>query len=95
MGVLVVPMATQPVPPFGHTRLVSPVMLAGRVAGVHESTPVLEMVSIRTTAPVAVVPMATQVVADGQVICESEVTPVSAVPVEAVLSEGVEGLASP
>ena len=78
LGELVVPMATQPVPAGGQTRLVRPVMLAGMVAAVHESTPAPEMVSTRTTAPVAVVPMATQVVADGQAICDSDVTPVRA-----------------
>jgi hypothetical protein len=66
--VLVVPMATQPVPPDGHTRLVRPVMLAGMVAADHESTPRAEMVSVSRVAPVAVVPMATQLVAEGQAI---------------------------
>lgn len=94
LGVLVVPMATQPVPALGQTRLVSPVMLAGMLAGVQESTPSPEIVSTRTTAPVAVVPIATHVVADGHAICDSEVTPVRAEPVEAVASEGVAGLAS-
>jgi hypothetical protein len=94
LGVLVVPMATHPEPPAGHTRLVSPVMLAGMVAAVHESIPRAEMVSTKATAPEAVVPMATQFVAEGQVICDREVTPVSAVPVAAVASAGVAGLAS-
>ncbi len=69
-------------------------MLAGMVAAVHESTPAPVMVSDRTTAPVAVVPMATQLVAVGHAICDSDVTPVRAEAVDAVASEGVAGLAS-
>ena len=67
---------------------------AGRVTADQASTPVPEMVSESTAAPVAVVPMATQLTADGQTIWESEVTPVRAVPVAAVVSDGVDGLAS-
>ena len=52
------------------------------------------MTSVSTTAVVPVVPMATQLVANGHTIWDSEVTPVSAVPVEAVATEGTAGLAS-
>ena len=76
------------------TRLVNPVMLAGTVTADHASTPVPEIVSDSTAAPLAVVPMATQLTADGHTIWDSEVTPVRAVPVLAAATDGTDGLAS-
>src|SRR5580704_2535030 len=94
LGTLLVPRAAQPVPVGEHTRLVNPVTLAGMVTAVHASTPVPEIVSDSTAAPVAVVPMATQLTADGHTIWESDVTPVRAVPVLAAATDGPDGLAS-
>jgi hypothetical protein len=93
LGTLLVPRAAQPVPDGEHTRLVNPVMLAGMVTADHASTPVPEIVSDSTAAPVDVVPMATQLTADGHTIWDSEVTPVRAVPVLAAATDGPDGLA--
>jgi hypothetical protein len=77
-GELVVPMATHPVPPAGQTNWERPVTLDGRLTAVQVSTPPV-MTSLRTAAPAAVVPIATQSFEDGHVISVRLVTPVRAV----------------